>query len=198
MGEFENRLARLQDLNGDAFQALLFKNDDRATVIMATGLLEDLLALSIVHRFRRHPTENQANELFIGYGPLASLSSKTILGYLIGILPTDAKHDFTIIRKMRNDFAHIFEPLTFDSKAIASRCNSLKLTGKLTEKAESLVGTGPKAKFIRSTVRLFSMLVMSVYVSTEEKTTLQEHRSKTTERARLSYEKGREKAPPSS
>jgi hypothetical protein len=70
MGEFEERAKRLQGLNSDALQSLLFKNEDRATAIMATGLLEDLLALAIVHKFRKPPTENQANEMFVGYGPL--------------------------------------------------------------------------------------------------------------------------------
>jgi hypothetical protein len=198
MGEFEKRTERLQGLNADAFQSLLFGNDDRATAIMATGLIEDLLAVTIINKFRRTPTENQANELFIGYGPLATLSSKTVIGFLLGVLSTDDKHDLTIIRKIRNDFAHIFAPLTFESKTIASRCNSLKLTGALSPKVESLVEEGPKAKFIRSTVRLFSHLVMNSYLSVEEKKTLQDHRTETNERARTSYEKGRAKSPPSS
>ena len=58
MGKFENRIGRLQGLNPEALQSLLFKNDDRATAIMATGLLEDFLALTIINKFRKYPTEN--------------------------------------------------------------------------------------------------------------------------------------------
>ena len=174
MGEFQRRIERIQKLKPEALQALLFENEDRGTAIMATGLLEDLLTLAIIHKFKKQPSETQATELFTGFGPFATLSAKTRVAFLLGILPPDAKHDINTIRRIRNDFAHVIAPLTFETQDIAIRCRSLKLKALLTDAIDERAGIGPKGHFIRSTVKIFALLLMDICISALEKQILRE------------------------
>jgi DNA-binding MltR family transcriptional regulator len=184
VGDLEDRMSRIQRLDPDALSNLWFKNDDRTTAIMVTSFLEDFLAIAILHKFHVKPTEDQLNELFAGYGPLASLAGKVAIGYALGAISADGKHDLGIIRKIRNDFAHTMDPLTFDSQEIASRCHSLKLTDNLRSKrVEERAGNGPRGKFIRSAAKIFEMTMMSIHMGEEEHKLLQRNKEELSKRA---------------
>ena len=58
------------------------------------------------------------DELFTGYGPLSSLSSKIALAYALGLLDSAAHKRLTIARQIRNRFAHANELITFESPEI--------------------------------------------------------------------------------
>jgi hypothetical protein len=189
MSEFYERLERLQNIakTSERVQELLFGYDDRATAIMATGFLEDLLAIAIVHKFRRVPSENQTTDLFTGYGPLATLSARATLAFLLGVIGPDASHDLKIIRRIRNDFAHVITPITFESEEIASRCKSLKLKTKLKPDLDERAGSGPRGSFIRSVMRVFAQILMNVQVIIEEHKVLLEQDETIVKRAKSSF-----------
>jgi DNA-binding MltR family transcriptional regulator len=170
MNEFHKRLEYLQSIakTPETVQELLFGYDDRTTAIMATGFIEDILALAIVHKYKRVPSSNESTDLFTGYGPLATLSARTTLASLLGIMGQDASHDLKIIRRIRNEFAHVIAPITFETKGIASQCQSLKLRTKLKPDFEKRAGTGPRGHFIRSAMRIFAQILMNVQVVIEE------------------------------
>ena len=171
MNEFDKRIERIKAFgkNPATLRSLLTDHEDRATAIMIGGIIDDLLALGILAKFKRSPSENQTLELFTGYGPLSSLSARTSIGYLLGIIGADAKHDLGIIRRIRNDFAHIVEPINFETKSIADRCNSLKLQPKLSEDIEKSAGTGARGKFLRSAIRIFGLLILNSQLALEER-----------------------------
>jgi len=150
---------------------------------MMGGFLEDILALGIIAKFKGNPSENQLAELFTGYGPLASLSSKTALGYLLGVLGRDSKHDLVIIRKIRNDFAHVIEPIDFNTKVIADRCRSLKLKAKLSPSFEERVGKGARAAFLLSGIQVFAHLLLNSQLIVEENALLAKHQSELRKKA---------------
>jgi hypothetical protein len=108
------------------------------------------------------------------------------LGYVLGTISTDGKHDLGIIRKIRNDFAHIFNPLTFDSQEIASRCHSLRLTDTIDGKWER-AGNGPRGKFIRSSMKIFELTMMSIHTAEEEFKFLQRNKAEVSKNASESF-----------
>jgi hypothetical protein len=175
-------------MNNEAIQNLLFDHDDRSTALMATGFLEDFLALAIFQKFRRPLSENQAAELFTGYGPLATLASKVTIGHLLGIITNDAKHDLGHIRTIRNDFAHTYEPLTFESNTIAGRCKSLKLKHKLNQKLEARAGDGSRGRFIRSAMQIFALTLMAVHVPMAETKRLNQNRAEINQEAKEAFD----------
>jgi DNA-binding MltR family transcriptional regulator len=178
VSEFQKRFERLQKLmkNAKSMEEHLFEHDDRTTAIMATGIIEDLLAISIMHKFRREPSENQIADLFTGYGPLASLSARASLAFLLGIIGHDAAHDIKVIRRVRNEFAHVIEPITFESEEVASPCQSLKLHSKMRPDLEQKAGKGPRGKFIHSVMRIFTEITAHALVTIEENKLLSAHR----------------------
>lgn len=95
---------------------------DRAAAIVGASLieveLEQLLVRSMVRDF-------PSKALFEGFGPLSSLSAKIKIAQCFGFLPPDLAADADLIRKIRNEFAHTHEPLSFETQRIANWVSTL-------------------------------------------------------------------------
>ena len=57
-------------------------------------------------------------ELFTGYGPLSSLSAKIALAYALGFIDNITRSRLTVARKVRNEFAHAEDVITFQHPEI--------------------------------------------------------------------------------
>jgi len=64
--------------------------------------------------------------LLSGRGGLSDFSARIDIAYLLGVISQTAHRDLHLIRKIRNDFAHVPGDITFDSQSIASRCRELR------------------------------------------------------------------------
>jgi len=65
--------------------------------------------------------------MFEGNGPLANFSHRIEYCYLSGRISTVERRALNLIRKIRNDFAHVSAlQATFDQQEIAQRCANLK------------------------------------------------------------------------
>jgi len=106
------------------FRRALTKETDRGCALFAAAYLDratsDLLYLSLVEN------KHVEKDLFEGTAPLASFSSRIKLAYYLGKLSPSMRRDLDLIRKIRNDFAHSAENLTFDTEKIANRCKELQ------------------------------------------------------------------------
>jgi hypothetical protein len=102
--------------------------DDTTVVILATGLMEKFLRLSLISVFRRDAiSKNMIAKVFEGKGPLSTFSAKIdVATGLGGILP-DVRHDLSIVNKIRNEFAH--SPIQLHLKDFDA-CLSLRLKAK--------------------------------------------------------------------
>lgn len=112
-------------ISGDVFKfrAILLKETDRGSALMAASYLEDLLE-KLLRRF--FVDDNSlSNNLLNGYGGLSSFKSKIDLAYLLGLISDRIKRDLHLIRKIRNEFAHSAENINFYSSSINNRCNEL-------------------------------------------------------------------------
>jgi DNA-binding MltR family transcriptional regulator len=108
------------------FRRALTKETDRGCALYAAAYLDraisDLLFLSLV------ANKNVEKDLFEGTAPLASFSSRIKLAYYLGKLSPSMRRDLDLIRKIRNDFAHSAENLTFETEKVANRCKELQYT----------------------------------------------------------------------
>lgn len=102
--------------------------------------------------------ENKSiHQRFFGYGgPCGAFSSRIDMAYLLGLISKSDHQDLTIIRKIRNDFAHVHKPITFDSQAIRNRCRAMSWFGDEVEGQ-------PRDKYIRS-VMVVTSSIHSIYL----------------------------------
>ena len=81
-------------------------SSDRSCVIVAAAYIDELLGY-IFKLFLTSPSsEKEDKELFSGYGPLSTFSSKIVLSYKLGLISNYEYKTLQIIRKIRNSFAH--------------------------------------------------------------------------------------------
>ena len=101
----------------------MFAQSDRASAVVAASVLDELLERCLV-RFLRE--DKKAKELMFGvYKPMSSFKAKTDLAYFLNLLSIEERSDLDTIRRIRNDFAHKFDTLTFSSPGIEALCKQL-------------------------------------------------------------------------
>ena len=79
---------------------------DRSCVIVAAAYIDELLGFLLKGFLNSPSSEKEDKELFSGYGPLSSFSSKILLSYRLGLISNYEYKSLQIIRKIRNVFAH--------------------------------------------------------------------------------------------
>lgn len=100
--EVEHWLKNLKILQDE----LVKSSSDRSCVIVAAAYIDELLGY-IFKLFLTFPSsEKEDKELFSGYGPLSTFSSKIVLSYRLGLISNYEYKTLQIIRKIRNSFAH--------------------------------------------------------------------------------------------
>lgn len=141
----------------------LAASDDRAAAIIVTTRLEDEikeLILSAMIDLNQTETGN----LFIGDKPLATFSAKIDIAYALGLIGKRARSDFTLIRLIRNVFAHARQHITFDKEEIAAACAKLTLLDRFEAISEwrgiEQPANTPRLRFI-GTVKLYGIGILT-------------------------------------
>ncbi|MCK9337758.1 MAG: hypothetical protein M0P43_08010 [Arcobacteraceae bacterium] len=117
----------------EAFRNVIeFRNNissetDRGLVLMSVAYIDERLTVLLEKYFV--DDKNVIKTLFDTTGPLGSFSSKLKLAYGIGLLPKNIYTDCNKIRKIRNSFAHVSKPMTFEDEPIKSQTHSLIVHG---------------------------------------------------------------------
>jgi DNA-binding MltR family transcriptional regulator len=73
-------------------------------IIGATFL--EMLLENILREFLIDEEKRVTEELFDGYKPLSTFSSKITMAYCLGLIYKSVHDDLHLIRKIRNEFAH--------------------------------------------------------------------------------------------
>ena len=100
---------------------------DRGCALLTVSYLDNELKNLLEKRFlqKKRIIEN----LIEGGRPLSSFSSRIDLTFLIGLIGEKTHGDLNLIRKIRNEFAHKYIPITFEDPKIKSLCNQLYYSG---------------------------------------------------------------------
>src|SRR5690348_13100633 len=81
------------------------KETDRAAVIVAASMLDELLRTILVARLV--PVSSATDELFDGANaPVGTFSARIEMAYRVGLVSVKFARDLHLVRKIRNDFAH--------------------------------------------------------------------------------------------
>jgi len=111
--------------------------DDRACSLVLAANLDNRLS-ELVKAYSIEIGKEFSKEVFEGTGFLSTFSSKINLCYMMGLIPENLYHDLTLIRKIRNYFAHEEHGWDFNHEKIRSRCLSLKMPRDMVEKEPTL------------------------------------------------------------
>lgn len=76
-----------------------------AAILMVSARLDAALKIALLSKMR--PLSKRAKEnIFEGYGPLASFSAKRDMAYALSVFDEETYSDLKVIKKIRNVFAH--------------------------------------------------------------------------------------------
>ncbi len=126
---------------------------DRGCVLSAAAFLENELGNLLKSVLVKD--DKLSKDLFEGYGPLGTFSSRIDLAYGLGYIAPLQRRDLHLIRKIRNIFAHRTGEVTFDDNDISSRC--LELHHDIFN--ENLP---PRKKFVRIAVGIAAPIHVSI------------------------------------
>jgi mannitol operon repressor len=122
---------------------------DRSLAIVAASYLDDLLQSGLRERLRG--SKKELDSFFGRQGFLDSFGARTMLARAIGFIDEKEYHDMELIRRIRNDFAHIPNRRSFEALEIADRCNELKhgkIIPELGVDGDPLFRDSPRQRFI--------------------------------------------------
>lgn len=117
---------------------------DRATAITASAVVEHGLEYAILTQLHRKGPDAR-DKLFEGKAAiLRDFSAKITLAHAMGILGDDSRSDISMIRHIRNTFAHCRHAMDFDTPEISEACAQITLMRRLEER-----GQGSRHKHLR-------------------------------------------------
>jgi Mannitol repressor len=95
---------------------------DRGAAVLAGGFTEHLLG-SYLRKIAAVPAAT--DELFSAVGPLSSFSQRIAVAYAFGFISKKYYDDLTLIRRIRNHFAHHPVETTFDTGEVSKLAKKL-------------------------------------------------------------------------
>lgn len=153
---------KLTPPDAEAFVSELGGESDRAAVILASSLLDDLLANAIAMKMPFDILTTDMEDLFRQGGPLDSFSSRTNIACTFGIIEEDTYKQLTILREMRNACAHSKHKIDFKTPVLANVALHFFKNGSLSE---ALVSKNMKVAF---TLEVAFLAVVLSHGSREE------------------------------
>ncbi|MDN7419533.1 MltR family transcriptional regulator [Burkholderia dolosa] len=132
------------------FRRRLFAESDRGCALVAAAYLDD----EITKLLRARMVDNKHNtDALLAQGrPIGAFSAKIRVAYAMGLIPDDVLHDINIIRDIRNKFAHLHGPLSFDDPAIKDQCGALRIALRSHRKLP------PKWRFVHVVTSVYTAL----------------------------------------
>lgn len=124
--------AREETMNREAGERInlvmseLAKESDRGSVIVGVACIDDELTRVLTrYLLPTLATSHGSDELFGPQGPLAAFSSRVDLAYRTGLLRRDLRQSLHLLRRLRNDFAHVPQQLSFQTRSVQDRVSEI-------------------------------------------------------------------------
>lgn len=124
------------------FRHSLTLETDRGCALAASARLEESLGELLKKVFVQD--SGTQKRVFEGTGPCAAFSARIDIAFLQGLIGKSTVRNLHLIRKIRNQFAHDSEELSFDTPEVAARCGELTGYQYLDEETPS-----SRLRFIR-------------------------------------------------
>ena len=109
-----------------AFHSSLADESDRARVIVVACWMEEFLKVKLMNEFSKGNARSR-KALFSENGPFATFSAKINAVFCAGWIDDDVYHDVQVIRKLRNAYAHSYNPVSLDDGDTRRLVESLRV-----------------------------------------------------------------------
>lgn len=120
--EIEPKLEQLSK-----FLASFNKESDRGAALVAASMLDDRLQEILGAFFIK---SSAARDLLSGFNaPLGTFSSRASAAAALGLIQENEFREITLIRKIRNEFGHEWEPISFESDVVSAHARKLPWLG---------------------------------------------------------------------
>jgi len=107
-----------------AYLRILEKESDRGAIIVGAAILDDIVREILIARLV--PTTEKEDELLDRSGaPCGSYGARVDLAYRVGAIGALARRGLHLIRRMRNEVAHVGDHQDFSSRALVDRVQEL-------------------------------------------------------------------------
>jgi DNA-binding MltR family transcriptional regulator len=146
----KQREPEINDLS--RFLNLFNKESDRGAALIAASFLDNSLK-EIIEAFLIE--SKSSKELIDGFNaPIGTFSSRINLANSLGLLMEDEYSLLHSLRKIRNEFGHEWDEVTFESRSIKNKIQNLQWYGP-----EDITERTNKAKFNFAVVKLLTNLL---------------------------------------
>lgn len=127
---------------------------DRGMALVGVAWIDDKLAQTLLAFF----SEGKASHSLVqgGDSPLGTFSSRIKCCRALCLIDDDEYHEIDLLRKIRNEFAHAKQGLSFRSQPISSYCTSLK---SRAPDSESPLVKVPRFRFKNAVMALAARLL---------------------------------------
>jgi mannitol operon repressor len=127
LGRWHMNKAEPEMIELGQFLAEFNRESDRGAALVAASMLDERLK-EILHAFMLDSPASQ--ELLSGFSaPLGTFSSRAVAAFALGLIQSNEFEEITIIRKIRNEFGHGWQPVPFETGRIADLCRNLPWLG---------------------------------------------------------------------
>lgn len=134
-----------------AFLHSLNNESDRGVVLVCTSYIEDRLGI-LISKFLVNGSDSKA--LIDDFnGPFGTFSSRISGAHALGLISNEEMRRLTIIRKIRNDFAHELRA-SFETQKIKSRLDTFKHYIPSENGPQELTTLEPRMRFTMAAARL--------------------------------------------
>jgi mannitol operon repressor len=145
------------------FLAEFNKETDRGAALVAASMLDERLK-EILSAYLIENKEGE--ELLSGFNaPLGTFSARASMASALGLLQENEIKEITLIRKIRNEFGHDWQPQTFEKGKVADFCKQLPWLGP----AEHEKGATLRSRFSAAVAILLVDLLWRVRLVRKEK-----------------------------
>jgi DNA-binding MltR family transcriptional regulator len=168
----------LKGFSVDALSSVIFDSPDWPTCLMAITFLENILENALNIKFDGKLTKTEREQMFSGYGPLSTFSSKISIGYAVSLFTKEAKSDLNKMKSIRNEAAHRINEFSFSLAEVSQICSTLQLVDAPTkeqfertplgkEKWRKLRFESPRAKFTLAFFNVITQILINnkIYIT---------------------------------
>lgn len=145
------------------FLSAFNKESDRGAALVAASMLDNRLAEILRNFFLE---SEAAEELLSGFNaPLGTFASRALATYSLGLIEKNEFKEITIIRKIRNEFGHAWQPVSFETGRVADLCRQLPWGGPREYEVDSTL----RSRFNFAVCMLLTDLLWRVRLVSKEK-----------------------------
>ncbi len=108
-------------------------HSDRELALVAASVLEAFLAEVFQLTLGQIAEQELQASLEDQGGALYSFAHKIQIGVCIGLLDSAQHHDLSLVRKIRNKFAHTLMPLSFEDEPVRGLCSGFRSLEAMTK-----------------------------------------------------------------